>query len=421
MSGREAREMEYRINLKAGGTHETRSRGGEAAREAVRQRRVAVVADLREEQWFSMNLVADMLLEGLRRDHGQTVSAERVCPPMRRRFSRAGDSNGARFNADRLLNRFLDYPRQLRRVRGEFDLFHVVDHSYSQLLHELPPGRTVVTCHDLDTFRCLLDPASEPRPAPFRLMMRRVLEGFRKAARVACDSAATRDELLGHGLFPSERVAVIPNGVHPAFNAAADCEAAREADREAARLLGEREDGACDLLHVGSTIARKRVDVLLETFAAVRRELPRARLVRVGGELSPAQRAHAEELKVSGAVVVLPYLGTEVLAAVYRRAALVLQPSEREGFGLPVVEALACGTHVVATDLPCSGKSAARPRATARSATRRHGPSVASSCCTSAPATPGAGVSDATRASGRRRGLRGQSTSKKRSRSTASC
>ena len=321
-------------------------------REAARPPRVAVVSDLREEGWFSMDLVAEMLLEGLRRDYGEEVTAERVCPPMRRRLSRAGDSNGALFNADRLLNRFLDYPRQLRRVRAEFDLFHVVDHSYSQLLHQLPAGRTVVTCHDLDTFRCLLDPASEPRPVPFRLMMRRVLEGFRKAARVACDSAATRDELLAHGLFPPGQLVVIPNGVHPAFNAAADGEAAREADREAARLLGEREDGACDLLHVGSTIARKRVDVLLETFAAVRRELPRARLVRVGGELSPAQRAHAEELKVSGAVVVLPFLRREVLAAVYRRAALVLQPSEREGFGLPVVEALACGTHVVASDLP---------------------------------------------------------------------
>ena len=48
----------------------------------------------------------------------------------------------------------------------------------------------------------------------------------------------------------------------------------------------------------------------------------------------------------------LPYLTTEVLASVYRRAALVLMPSEREGFGLPVVEALACGTPVVASDLP---------------------------------------------------------------------
>jgi glycosyltransferase involved in cell wall biosynthesis len=49
---------------------------------------------------------------------------------------------------------------------------------------------------------------------------------------------------------------------------------------------------------------------------------------------------------------VLPFLERRVLASVYRRAAVVLQPSEREGFGLPVAEAKACGAAVVASDLP---------------------------------------------------------------------
>jgi glycosyltransferase involved in cell wall biosynthesis len=249
-------------------------------------------------------------------------------------------------NADRLLNRYWDYPRWLRGQRTDFDLFHVVDHSYSQLVHEVPPERTLVTCHDLDTFRCLLEPEQEPRPAWFRKMMQRTLDGLRRAARVVCDSTATYDQVLRYGLAPAERALVIPLGIHPAYSAEPD----PVADAEARRLLGMVGGGPW-LLHVGSTIQRKRIDVLLEVFASVRRKFPRARLIRVGGPFTAEQMELAQRLRVAKAITVLPFLTREVVAAVYRRAALVLLPSEREGFGLPVAEALACGVPVVASDL----------------------------------------------------------------------
>ena len=300
-----------------------------------------------------MDLVADMLLTHLQREYSDVINATRICPPMKRRFARTprvkGEGHSERlFNADRVLNRFWDYPQFVRRLKSEFDLFHVVDHSYGQLLHDLPPERTIVTCHDLDTFQCLLNPAEEPRSIFFRKMMSRTLSGFRQAARVTCDSVATRDELLAHKLIAPERAVVIPNGVHPSCSPEADL----VVDGEATRLLGRADPEAVDILHVGSTIPRKRIDLLLRIFAAVRKEIPGARLIRVGGPFTSEQMKLADELGIAAATVVLPHLERNLLAAVYRRAAVVLLPSEREGFGLPVVEAMACGTAVVASDLP---------------------------------------------------------------------
>ncbi len=322
--------------------------GSVPAQDRAKPARLAILCDIAEENWPSMDLVGDMLFQHLQRDYADLFVAARLAPPLRRRLSRVAPGSRQFFNADRLLNRFWDYQRWLQNRKHEFDLFHVIDHSYSQLLHHLPSQRTIVTCHDLDTFRSILEPQTEPRSRLFRKMMRNVLSGFQKAALVACVSQTTRDELLTHDLFAPERLRVVHNGVHPSCRPEAD----PAADSEASRYLNKGPENPINLLHVGSTIKRKRIDVLVETFAAVREQFPCARLIRVGGPFSSAQRELAMRLKVKDAIIVLPHLTRDVLAAVYRQSDLVLQPSEGEGFGLPVIEAMACGTPVIASDLP---------------------------------------------------------------------
>ena len=310
--------------------------------------RLALVCDFVEENWPSMDLVADMLFQNLQQQYAGGLSVERLCPALETRLGRLPFLQPTFRNFDRLWNRFYTYPSWLQNRAHQFDLFHVVDHSYSQLVHELPPGRTVVTCHDLDTFRCLLAPAQEPRPRWFRAMTARILSGFQKAAHVVAVSDATRDEILRHGLFPADRVTVIRNGVHPSCSPLPD----PIADAEFESLLPQNTSGAVWLLNVGSTMPRKRLDVLLRVFAAVRRERPDVRLLRVGGPLTAPLRQLARELGIEDALVELPSLHRETLAAAYRRARLLLHTSEAEGFGLPLIEAMACGCEVIASDLP---------------------------------------------------------------------
>jgi glycosyltransferase involved in cell wall biosynthesis len=314
----------------------------------VRPIRVAVICDFLEENWPSMDLNGDMLHHFLAKDHTADIAPTQVRPPFQRRFARIPlFPEAIERNADRLLNRFVDYPRRLRTQLSHFDLFHLVDHSYAQLVHYLPPERTIVTCHDLDTFRCLLEPEQENRSRWFKAMSQRILRGFRQAAHVICNSNATRDQLLRYNLFPSERITVIHSGVHPAFAALPDA----AADAEAVGLLQTSSPGDIRLLSVGSTIARKRIDVLLRVFASVLKGFPTARLVRVGGPFTDAQVRLARELGVEESILVLPFIGRDVLAAIYRRVTLLLQTSEAEGFGMPLAEAMACGCPVVASDL----------------------------------------------------------------------
>ncbi len=296
--------------------------------------RVALLCDSPDEHWPSMDIVGDMLRQYLPSE----IEREQVLRPIR--------PVTPNFSVNRIWLRFVDYPRWVRRNRSRFDLFHITDHSYSQLAHELPGERTVITCHDIDTFRSVLEPRRDPRPLPFRLMTKRILTGLQRAAHVACDSAATRADLAKHAVMPMERMSVVPLGFHPSCSS----EPNASADARASEFLGAPGEHL-DVLHVGSTIARKRIDVLLHVFAHARRQFPALRLLRVGGAFTDEQQKLAHSLGIAPHIVVLPFIDRDTLAAVYRRAALVLLPSDAEGFGLPIAEGMACGTPVLASDL----------------------------------------------------------------------
>lgn len=312
--------------------------------------RVGLMCDFPEEGWPSMDLTANGLLAEFQSSFGGRVAAASVCPPWRPVFScfAPRQCRTLAHNADRLYNRFFSYPRAVRRQPGSADVYHVVDHSYAHLTRSLAPSPSVVTCHDIDAFRSLLEKPRGVRGAILQEMARRLLEGVRSASAVTCDSLATRDDLITYGLLPATGLKVVPLGVLPVFSPRPHM----AGDQVVDQLIGRRSENCVDILHVGSTAPRKCIEFLLRIFHTVRRRIPNLRLIRVGGRLTPAQHQLADDLSIADRVISLPHLAQEAVAAVYRRAAFVLLPSAREGFGLPVVEAMACGTPVIASDLP---------------------------------------------------------------------
>jgi glycosyltransferase involved in cell wall biosynthesis len=168
------------------------------------------------------------------------------------------------------------------------------------------------------------------------------LSGMRRAHTVFHSTDAVRHELLTSRLVTEDRLVHAPYGICVEFQPASGAY-----DEDVRRRFG-----GGYLLHVGSCIPRKNTEFLLQIHAALKKRNPLARLVQVGGTWSTEEQEVIHRERLEASVHQLRGVSRDELAAIYRQAAVVLLPSKAEGFGLPVIEALACGAQVIASDLP---------------------------------------------------------------------
>lgn len=201
------------------------------------------------------------------------------------------------------------------------------------------PG--VATLHDV--FALLADDWSPPAFRARKLAAYRALPA--RCERIVAVSEATRRDFLARVDCPPERVVVVHEGVSPAFAPVAP--ARRDAVLARHGLAGERPT----LLFVGGLDRRKNLLGLARALAASP-ALADFALAVVGGEghgaaalrADPVWSALGPRLRWLGAVA------DAELPALYAGAAAFCLPSFAEGFGLPLLEAMACGTPVVASD-----------------------------------------------------------------------
>jgi glycosyltransferase involved in cell wall biosynthesis len=226
------------------------------------------------------------------------------------------------------------------KVERAIDIFHATDY----LVPRLARTPVIATLHDAI-------PLSHPQWANPRLrsvknwLLRRCAQS---ADLVIAISEAAVDELVEFYAIPRSRIRVIPLGVHERWFEPPD-------DATAARLMALHRLQPGYILHVGTLQPRKNVDALISAYEALPRPLREARqLVIVGkyGWGAEALKARLDRLGAERGVVWFDYVTREDLHALYWRAGMFVYPSLAEGFGLPVLEALAAGVPVVASDLP---------------------------------------------------------------------
>ena len=220
-------------------------------------------------------------------------------------------------------------PLPIEIFSGRSKLFHAPDFV---LPPTLPRTRRLVMVHDL-SFERVPETFS---PWLLRYLRQAVPRSLRAADHIIANSAATRDDYLAHFSLTGSQFTVIHGGVSPEFQ---PVDTATDAD-----LFPQLKRPF--VLAVGTIQPRKNFKRLIEAIAILRETGCELELAIAGGRgwLEGEMLDARERLGLQDAVHLLGYVPDAQLPALYRRARVFAYPSLYEGFGLPLLEAMACGT-----------------------------------------------------------------------------
>ena len=231
-------------------------------------------------------------------------------------------------------------PLPIEALTGPIDLYHATD-------FVLPPTRrrtrTLLTVHDLSFVR--VPSAASPR---LKAYLDAVVPSSIKAAdHILADSAATKLDLTKLYGTPEEKITVLYCGVNPRF---------RRVEESAELQKTQLKYGLARsryLLSVGTLQPRKNYSAVVEALAALRRLGHDLHYVIAGGSgwLEDELAETIERTGMNDYVYLLGLVDDADLPALYTGARMLLMVSLYEGFGLPVLEAMACGTPVIASNM----------------------------------------------------------------------
>lgn len=232
----------------------------------------------------------------------------------------------------------LRLPLPVQWVTGDIDLFHSPDFVLPPVSGGIP---TILTVHDLSF-------VFYPNAYPAQLVdyLNRVVPwSVGRATHVLADSQSTKDDLQRVWNVPGEKITVLLSGVSSRFLPVED----------AAQLRSARAryglDGAPYVLTVGTVQPRKNYPMLVRAFRPVAERHPHALAIAGGkGWLADELLAEIERQGLQDRVRLIGFVDDADLPALYSAATAFAFPSLYEGFGLPLLEAMACGAPVVTSN-----------------------------------------------------------------------
>ncbi len=291
---------------------------------------------------ISMDVYADGLVEGLKVARPDWEIVELAPKSDRLEQKNSSWSTGLQ----KYYERYWHYPLTVRQEK--VDLYHVIDHSDGHLVYWLKKTNqpVTVTCHDLIN---LINPENVDNqariPAISMAVWKYAVSGLKKADRIVAVSTHTAKDIVQQLDIPKERIAVVPDAVEALFHPLPADEIAsfRSQHRIAAETM-------C-LLHVGSNHPRKNVSTVLKVLAALKTQGLSVHLWKVGADFTSEQKTFIQTQALETSVTYLGKPNKQTLVLIYNSADVLVSPSHYEGFGMTIIEAMACGTPVVTANV----------------------------------------------------------------------
>lgn len=200
-------------------------------------------------------------------------------------------------------------------------------------------GALVTTIHDLAFMK--VPEQSSLYARLYHMHLQRI--GAQRAQRVIVISQQSEQELMHYWSIPPQRIRLIHNAIQPSFNT-------HELSPRAIEAMRSRYGGRY-LLHTGRIMPRKNVECLIEAFDLLAKDFADLHLVLTGG-LGYASAKAVQLIETSpykDRIHLTGWVPTEDMPALYAGATALVFPSKHEGQGMPTLEAMACGTPVVAS------------------------------------------------------------------------
>jgi glycosyltransferase involved in cell wall biosynthesis len=238
---------------------------------------------------------------------------------------------------DRAVKRFFFLPCRIKRKIKKDDITHLTSEDFAYLLNFIKFKKSIITCHDLS-------------PLTFRsssLFLKLVIMGLKKADRIITVSKFSKKDIAKRLNYPEKKIDVITDAVdHNRYYPKRDKQILEKYN------ISKNEKV---ILYVGSERKRQNIPFLLKGLYELKKILPEVILVKIGNPQQPGARKNLlkliKKLGLEKEVIFTGFVSEKVLSQWYNTADLFVYPCLYAGFGLPVLEAMACGTPVITSNL----------------------------------------------------------------------